>query len=51
MLEDIGSASSSVHIIQFGYQPRSRGRRFADALIEKAATGMRVRLVVDRRGV
>ena len=50
MLEDIASASSSVHINQFGFRPGVVGDPFADALIEKAAEGVAVRLVVDRQG-
>jgi cardiolipin synthase len=50
MLEDIASASSSVHIIQFGFRPGIVGDAFADALIERAAAGVRVRLIVDRQG-
>jgi phosphatidylserine/phosphatidylglycerophosphate/cardiolipin synthase-like enzyme len=50
MLEDIASASSSVHINQFGFRPGIVGDAFAEALIGKAAEGVPVRLVVDRRG-
>ena len=50
MLEDIASASSSVHINQFGFRPGVVGDAFADALVAKAAEGIRVRLVVDRQG-
>ena len=50
MLEDIASASSSVHINQFGFRPGVVGDAFADALIAKAAEGVPVRLVVDRQG-
>jgi cardiolipin synthase len=50
MLEDIASASSSVHINQFGFRPGIVGDVFADALVEKAAQGVPVRLVVDRQG-
>ena len=50
MLEDIASASSSVHIIQFGFRPGVVGDEFAAALIGKAADGIPVRLVVDRQG-
>jgi cardiolipin synthase len=50
MLEDIASASSSVHINQFGFRPGVVGDAFAEALIEKAAQGVPVRLVVDRQG-
>jgi cardiolipin synthase A/B len=50
MLEDIASASSSVHINQFGFRPGLVGDAFGDALIQKAAEGVTVRLVVDRQG-
>ena len=50
MLEDIHAATSSVHINQFGFRPGAVGDLFADALVEKAATGVPVRLVVDRQG-
>jgi cardiolipin synthase A/B len=50
MLADVASASSSVHINQFGFRPGVIGDAFADALIAKAAMGVPVRLVVDRQG-
>jgi cardiolipin synthase A/B len=50
MLEDVASASSSIHINQFGFRPGVVGDAFADALVEKAAEGVSVRLVVDRQG-
>jgi cardiolipin synthase A/B len=50
MLEDIQAATSSVHINQFGFRPGVIGDAFADALVAKAATGVPVRLVVDRQG-
>jgi cardiolipin synthase A/B len=50
MLEDIASASSSIHINQFGFRPGLVGDRFADALEAKAKEGVPVRLVVDRQG-
>ena len=50
ILEDIHAATSSVHINQFGFRPGVVGDAFADALIAKAATGVPVRLVVDRQG-
>ena len=40
MLEDITSASSSIHINQFGFRPGLVGDAFAEALIEKAADGI-----------
>jgi cardiolipin synthase A/B len=50
MLADVASASSSVHINQFGFRPGVIGDAFADALVAKAAMGVPVRLVVDRQG-
>jgi cardiolipin synthase len=50
MLADIASASSSVHINQFGFRPGVVGDEFAEALVAKAAEGVPVRLVVDRQG-
>jgi cardiolipin synthase A/B len=50
MLADIESATSSVHINQFGFRPGVVGDVFADALIRKAQEGVPVRLVVDRQG-
>jgi cardiolipin synthase A/B len=50
MLDDIRSASSSVHINQFGFRPGRIGDAFAEALVTKAAEGVPVRLVVDRNG-
>jgi cardiolipin synthase len=50
MLDDIASATSSVHINQFGFRPGTVGDAFADALLRKTAEGVHVRLVVDRQG-
>ncbi len=50
MLDDIRSASSSVHINQFGFRPGEVGDAFAEVLVEKAREGIPVRLVVDRQG-
>ncbi len=50
MLRDIDSASSSIHINQFGFRPGAIGERFASALLAKAAAGVAVRLVVDAQG-
>ena len=41
MLADIASASSSVHINQFGFRPGLIGDQFAAALIAKAQEGVR----------
>jgi cardiolipin synthase len=50
MLEDIAAASSSIHIIQFGFRPGVVGDEFAEALLKRASEGVTVRLVVDRQG-
>src|SRR4051812_20643762 len=50
MLADIESATTSLHINQFGFRPGVVGDRFAEALMRKAAEGVPVRLVVDRQG-
>jgi len=50
MLEDIRTATSSVHVNQFGFRPGEVGDEFAEALVEKAREGVPVRLVVDRQG-
>jgi cardiolipin synthase A/B len=50
ILADIEGAESSVHFIQFGFNPGKIGDAFADALVAKAREGVRVRIVVDRNG-
>ena len=50
MLEDLASATSSIHINQFGFRPGAVGDRFAEALVAKAEEGIPVRLVVDTQG-
>ncbi len=50
MLDDIASATSSVHINQFGFRPGKVGDVFAQTLLERVAEGIAVRLVVDRQG-
>ena len=50
MLRDIGSASSSIHINQFGFRPGAIGEQFASTLLAKASEGVAVRLVVDAQG-
>ena len=50
MLEDVASASSSIHVNQFGFRPGAVGERFAESLITKAKDGVPVRLVVDLQG-
>ena len=50
MLDDLARASSSIHIVQFGFRPGNVGDRFAEALLAKAREGVAVRVVVDRNG-
>ncbi len=50
ILDDIASATSSIHINQYGFRPGEIGERFARALLEKVAEGVAVRVVVDRVG-
>jgi cardiolipin synthase A/B len=50
ILDDIASATSSVHVNQYGFRPGGIGEQFARALLDKAAEGVAVRVVVDRVG-
>src|SRR5262245_40286388 len=50
MLQDIASATSSIHINPFGFRPGVVGESFAEALVSKALEGIPVRLVVDTQG-
>lgn len=50
MVEDIENAEHSLHIIMFGFTPGGWGDIFADLLIERAAEGIEVRLIVDGQG-
>jgi len=50
MLEDIAAAKSSIHVNQFGFRPGVVGDVFAATLVDKARSGIPVRIVVDRQG-
>jgi cardiolipin synthase len=50
ILDDIASATSSVHVNQYGFRPGEVGEQFARALLAKSAEGVAVRVVVDRVG-
>lgn len=50
MIEDIESAESSIHILMFGFTPGGWGDTFADLLMERAADGVEVRMILDRQG-
>ncbi len=50
ILADIAAATSSIHILMFGWKDGDIGRRFADTLMEKLADGVEVRILVDSFG-
>ena len=50
MLEDISGATSSIHIMQYGFNPGVIGDQFAPVLMEKARAGIPVRIVLDALG-
>ena len=50
MLADVERATSSVHIVQFGFRPGTIGDAFAKLLTAKAKDGVPVRIVVDKNG-
>ena len=50
MLEDVGRARHSVHVMQYGFQPGVIGDQFAALFSAKAGDGVAVRLVVDALG-
>src|SRR3954470_16800422 len=47
---DVEAASSSVHILMFGWREGAVGRRMAALLQRKLADGVEVRVIVDRFG-
>jgi cardiolipin synthase len=50
MLAAIKNATSSIHLLIYGFQPGEIGTTFRDALVERAAAGVEVRLAVDAVG-
>jgi cardiolipin synthase A/B len=50
MLEAINGATTSVHLLIYGFQPGEIGTTFGDALTARAAAGVEVRLAVDAIG-
>ena len=50
ILDDIEAATSSVHILMFGWREGEIGMRFADLLERKLADGVEVRVLVDGLG-
>jgi cardiolipin synthase A/B len=50
IFEDVKGASTSVHILMFGWREGSVGTRMATLLKEKLTAGVEVRVLVDRLG-
>jgi cardiolipin synthase len=50
MLEAVEGATSSIHLLIYGFQPGEIGTTFRDALVAKAGAGVEVRLAVDAIG-
>ena len=50
ILADVEAASSSVHILMFGWREGAVGKRMAALLQRKLADGVAVRVIVDRFG-
>src|SRR6185312_15810211 len=50
ILADVEAASSSVHILMFGWREGAVGTRIAELLKKKLADGVDVRVIVDRFG-
>jgi cardiolipin synthase A/B len=50
ILDDIAKATSSVHILMYGWKDGQVGRAFTDAVTAKAAEGVEVRIIVDAYG-
>ena len=50
IFDDVESASSSVHILMFGWREGEVGTRMAELLHRKLADGVEVRVLVDRLG-
>ena len=50
MLEAIASATSSIHLLIYGFQAGDIGTTFKEALVERASSGVEVRISVDAVG-
>jgi cardiolipin synthase len=50
IVEDIAAAQHSVHVIQYGFKPGLVADRFLPVLVERAAAGVQVRMVLDAVG-
>lgn len=50
LLADIAAATHHVHLLYYIIQPDEEGRRLRDALVQRAAQGVQVRVLVDGLG-
>ncbi len=50
IVEDIAAAQHSVHVIQYGFKPGLVADSFLPVLLERAAAGVQVRMIVDAVG-
>ena len=50
IVEDIAAAQHSVHVIQYGFKPGLVADSFLPVLVERAAAGVQVRMIVDAVG-
>jgi cardiolipin synthase len=50
IFDDVRAATSSVHLLMFGWREGEIGTAFADLLVEKLAAGVEVRAIVDAQG-
>lgn len=50
MLDAIAGATNHIHLASYIYDPDTTGRRMRDALIEKAQSGIKVRVLLDSVG-
>jgi cardiolipin synthase len=46
----IGAAEHHIHLLFYTFEPDATGRRFRDLLVERARSGIRVRLLLDAMG-
>jgi cardiolipin synthase A/B len=50
IVEDIAAAQHSVHVIQYGFKPGLVADSFLPVLVERAAAGVQVRMILDAVG-
>ncbi len=50
IVEDIAAAQHSVHVIQYGFKPGHVADSFLPVLVERAAAGVQVRMILDAVG-